>query len=116
MANRTMQPATRRLFESISKHASRVPIVLVATQKDVFLNHEYTSSWNELRSKGRSPSEDLEVECKAFAEGKLTERARLIEEEMREIMKGDSRMETCVPVSKGENAMSGQGRICISRR
>jgi hypothetical protein len=116
MANRTMQPATCRLFESISKHASRVPIVLVATQKDIFLNNEYTSSWKELRSEGRPPSEDLEIECKAFAEDKLTERARLIEEEMRHIMKGDSRMETCVPVSRGENAMLGQGQTCISRR
>jgi hypothetical protein len=86
-----------------------VPIVLVATQKDVFLNNEFQSSWKELRDKGRSPSEDLEIECKELAEDKLTERARLIEEEMRRIMKDDSRMETCVPVSRGEDAMLGQG-------
>jgi hypothetical protein len=109
MANRTMQPATCRLFKSISNYASRVPIVLVATQKDVFLNNEFQSSWKELRDKGRSPSEDLEIECKELAEDKLTERARLIEEEMRRIMKDDSRMETCVPVSRGEDAMLGQG-------
>ena len=96
-----MQRSTLRLFQSISQNASEVPILLVATQKDFFVNNEIQARRSSLRKIGRINGEDLDIECEKFALDELRKRVELIESEMHSVIDGKTRVETCVPVSKG---------------
>lgn len=89
------------MFEAIAEHAPRVPLVIVATKKDHFLDNEHSNHKRALRKQGRRYDDKLEAECDQYAAEQLDKQVKQIETELREVMKGRSRLELCVPVWDG---------------
>ena len=76
-------------------------MIVVATQKDIYLASEADIRRKQLRKEGRKYDEDLENECEKYARDRLPEQVKQIEEEMWRVMTGPSQMKLCVPVSEG---------------
>ena len=100
---RTLQTATEKLFQAVSKYASEVPIVVVATKKDDFLDIEFGAYRKALKKKGELFDEEA---CERHAEEKLQERIEMIRTEMETVEGG--RLDACLAVSHGKCALSNQ--------
>ena len=93
---RTLQTATEKLFQTASQFAAEVPIVVVATKKDDFLDIEFGSYRKQLKKDGKKF--DMEA-CEQHAEEKLQERVEMIRDEMQSVPGG--RLDACLAVSQG---------------
>lgn len=92
-----MQTATERLFQTVSKYASEVPIVIVATKKDDLLDIEFSKRRKELK-RLKEPFD--EEDCEGYAEEKLNTRLEQIREEMMSVEGG--RLDALIAVSQGK--------------
>lgn len=95
-SSRTLQTATEKLFQAVSQYANDVPIVVVATKKDDFLDIEFGSHRKALKKEGKRFDEDA---CEQYAEEKLRERVEMIRVEMESVPGG--RLDACLAVSQG---------------
>lgn len=93
---RTLQTATEKLFQTASQFAAEVPIVVVATKKDDFLDIEFGAYRKLLKKDGKKFDEEA---CERHAEEKLQERIEIIREEMQSVPGG--RLDACLAVSQG---------------
>ena len=93
---RTLQTATEKLFMAVSTYAHDVPIVVVATKKDDFLDIEFGKCRKQLKSEGKRFDEEA---CEQHAEEKLRERIETIRTEMETVPGG--RLDACVAISQG---------------
>ena len=84
------------LFQAVSQYASDVPIVVVATKKDVFLDIEFGKFRKQLKSEGKRFDEEA---CEQHSEEKLRERIETIKGEMESVPGG--RLDACLAVSQG---------------
>lgn len=98
-SSRTLQSATEKLFQAVSKHASDVPIVVVATKKDDYLDIEFSAKRKELKKNKQPYDENV---CEEYAEGKLRSRLDEIRAEMESLAGG--RLNAVVAVSHGKRA------------
>lgn len=80
----------------MSQYASDVPIVLVATKKDDFLDIEFGTHRKALKKEGKRFDEEA---CEQYAEAKLRERVDMIRCEMESVPGG--RLDACLAVSQG---------------
>lgn len=94
---RILQSATEQLFKAASELAAEVPIIVVATKKDDFLDIEFGAYRKQLKKEGKRFDEEA---CEAYAEEKLQERIETIRNEMLSVPGG--RLDACVAVSQGE--------------
>ena len=95
---RTLQTATEKLFKAVSEYASEVPIVVVATKKDDFLDIEFGAYRKALKKEGKK----VDVEAgEQYAEEKLRERIETIRSEMESVPGG--RLDACLAVSQGKS-------------
>ncbi|KAF2164250.1 hypothetical protein M409DRAFT_56937 [Zasmidium cellare ATCC 36951] len=95
---RTMQMATEKLFQTVSKYAAEVPIVVVATKKDDLLDIEFSKRRKELK-RLKEPFD--EEDCDSYAEEQLNTRLEQIREEMLSVEGG--RLDALVAVSQDDN-------------
>ena len=93
---RTLQTATEKLFQAVGQYAHEVPIVVVATKKDDFLDIEFMAKKKELKRDKQPFDEEL---CEAYAEEKLRERLDEVRHEMESVQGG--RLDAIVAVSQG---------------
>jgi GTPase SAR1 family protein len=93
---RTRQTATEKLFQAVSKYASDVPIVVVATKKDDLLDIEFGTYRKMLKKEGKRFDEEA---CEKYAEERLKERVDTIRTEMETVEGG--RLDACLAVSQG---------------
>lgn len=96
---RTLQTATEKLFQAVSEYANDVPIIIVATKKDNFLDIEFGARRKELKKQSRRFDEE---DCEQYAEERLKERIAIIRSEMESVPGG--RLDACVAVSQGTTA------------
>ncbi|KXT04957.1 hypothetical protein AC578_10334 [Pseudocercospora eumusae] len=94
---RTLQTATEKLFQAVSKYANDVPIVVVATKKDDFLDIEFSAKRKELKRNKQPFDEDL---CDQYAADRLQERLEAVRKEMQSVPGG--RLDAIVAVSQGK--------------
>ncbi|EME79104.1 uncharacterized protein MYCFIDRAFT_79773, partial [Pseudocercospora fijiensis CIRAD86] len=94
---RTLQTATEKLFQAVSKYANDVPIVIVATKKDDFLDIEFSAKRKELKKNKQPFDEDL---CDQYAADKLQERLESVRKEMQSVPGG--RLDAIVGVSQDD--------------
>lgn len=94
---RTLQTATEKLFQAVGQYAHEVPVVVVATKKDDFLDIEYMAKKKELKRSGLPFDEEL---CEAYAEEKLHDRLDEVRREMESVPGG--RLDAIVAVSQGK--------------
>ncbi|KAF7185976.1 hypothetical protein HII31_12849 [Pseudocercospora fuligena] len=94
---RTLQTATEKLFQAVSKYANDVPIVVVATKKDDFLDIEFSAKRKELKKNKQPFDEDL---CDQYAADKLQERLESVRKEMQSVPGG--RLDAIVAVSQDD--------------
>ena len=93
---RTLQTATEKLFLAASQFAAEVPIVVVATKKDDFLDIEFGAYRKQLKKDGKKFDEEA---CERYAEEKLQERVDIIRSEMESVPGG--RLDACIAISQG---------------
>ena len=93
---RTLQTATEKLFLAVSRYAEDVPIVVVATKKDDFLDIEFSKHRKALKKDSKRFDEEA---CEQYAEERLEERIETIRSEMESVEGG--RLDACVAVSQG---------------
>lgn len=93
---RTLQTATEKLFQAVGQYASDVPIIVVATKKDDFLDIEFGARRKAMKKEGLRFDEEA---CEEYAEGKLQERVDMIKEEMQTVPGG--RLDACIAISQG---------------
>ncbi|KAK5726643.1 hypothetical protein LTR15_002530 [Elasticomyces elasticus] len=94
---RTLQTATEKLFMAVSKFASDVPIVVVATKKDDFLEIQFGAHRKAMKKEGKRFDEDA---CDKYAAERLVERIQKIEAEMQSVPGG--RLNACVAISQDD--------------
>ncbi|KAK5118354.1 hypothetical protein LTR62_002867 [Meristemomyces frigidus] len=94
---RTLQTATEKLFLAVSKYANDVPIVVVATKKDDFLDIEFGTHRKQLKRDGKPFDEEA---CEQYAEEKLRERVETIRTEMETVEGG--RLDACLAVAQDD--------------
>lgn len=99
---RTLQTATEKLFQAVSLYASDVPIVVVATKKDDYLDIEFGTYRKALKKEGKRFDEEA---CEQYAEERLRERIELVKSEMESVPGG--RLDACLAVSQGMCVMLG---------
>ena len=73
-----------------------MPIVVVATKKDDFLDIEFGSYRKQLKKEGKRFDEEA---CEQYAEERLQERIEMIRSEMESVPGG--RLDACLAVSQG---------------
>ncbi|KAK4546616.1 hypothetical protein LTR36_001833 [Oleoguttula mirabilis] len=100
---RTLQTATEKLFRAVSQYASEVPIVVVATKKDDFLDIEFGTCRKALKKEGKRFDEEA---CEQYAEEKLRERVETIRSEMESVQGG--RLDACLAVSQDDTESVAQ--------
>jgi len=76
--------------------SAEVPIVVVATKKDDFLDIEFGTHRKALKKVGKRFDEEA---CEQYAELRLRERIETIRSEMQSVPGG--RLDACVAVSQG---------------
>jgi GTPase SAR1 family protein len=97
--DRVKQMALEKIFETVSRHAAEVPIILVATKADEF----YGSQFNEAREKHEQEiTNDTELMriCDMEAAEEVKKRLELIETELLDVEGGrfdDSVAVRCSP-------------------
>jgi len=91
-----LQTATEKLFKAVSQFAADVPIVVVATKKDDFLELQFGAHRKAMKKEGLKFDEDA---CDAYAEERLLERIETIKKEMESVPGG--RLNACVAISHG---------------
>ncbi|KAK5686968.1 hypothetical protein LTS10_001104 [Elasticomyces elasticus] len=96
---RTLQTATEKLFMAVSKFASDVPIVVVATKKDDFLEIQFGAHRKAMKKEGKRFDEDA---CDQYAAERLVERIQKIEAEMQSVPGG--RLNACVAISQDDES------------
>ncbi|KAK5130600.1 hypothetical protein LTR08_001919 [Meristemomyces frigidus] len=97
-SSRTLQTATEKLFQAVSQYAYDVPIVVVATKKDDFLDIEFGTYRKALKKEGKRFDEEA---CEQYAEEKLRERVETIRAEMESVPGG--RLDACLAVSQNDD-------------
>ena len=85
---------------AVSQYAQEVPIVVVATKKDDFLDIEFGVHRKALKKEGKRFDEEA---CEKHAEERLKERIDTIRTEMESLPGG--RLDACVAVSQGKTPM-----------
>lgn len=98
---RTLQTATEKLFQAVSRYAKDVPIVIVATKKDDLIDLAFSSHRKGLKKAGLPFDEEA---CDRAAEAHLAERLETIRQELESVPGG--RLDALVAVSQGECAFS----------
>ena len=93
---RTRQTATEKLFQAVGKYAKDVPIVVVATKKDDYLDIEFGAHRKAMKKEGKRFDEEA---CERHAEEMLEQRVELIRSEMETVEGG--RLDACLAVSQG---------------
>jgi GTPase SAR1 family protein len=93
---RTLQTATEKLFQAVSKYASDVPIIVVATKKDDLYEISFGARRKARKKEGLKFDEE---DCEQYAEEKVQERIETIRNEMLSVP--DGRLDACVAVSHG---------------
>ena len=93
---RTLQTATEKLFLAVSQYATDVPIIVVATKKDDFLDIEFGAHRKAIKKGGQSFDEEA---CEKYAADRLQERIEVIRSEMESVPGG--RLDACLAVSQG---------------
>ncbi|KAF2765736.1 hypothetical protein EJ03DRAFT_354618 [Teratosphaeria nubilosa] len=96
---RTLQTATEKLFRSVSLYASDVPIIVVATKKDDFVDLQFSARRKAMKKAGEKFDEEA---CEQFAEEQLQQRLELLRQEMLSVP--DGRLDACVAVSQEDEA------------
>ena len=97
-SSRPKQTGTDALFDAVSKFASEVPIIVIATKKDEF----FGTKFQEARKKCQGP---LDWDwCDSFATDAVRERTNLIEGELKELNHGH--LDACVAVAQGKSSHS----------
>jgi hypothetical protein len=88
----------------MAKHAPNVPLIVVATQTDVFEGTEYAKKQRMLKREGRPMDPSTHVECDDYAQRQLNDRIQLLEEEMGELLgkEEQTQLVACVGVTQGE--------------
>ena len=88
----------------MAKHAPTVPLIVVATQTDVFEGTEYAKKQRILKREGRSMDSTTHVECEDYAQRQLNDRIQLLEKEMGELLgkEEQTQLVACVGVTQGE--------------
>ncbi|KAK3725183.1 hypothetical protein LTR37_000694 [Vermiconidia calcicola] len=84
---RTLQTATEKLFKAVSQYAAEVPIVVVATKKDDFLDIKFGAHRKAMKKEGKRFDEEA---CEQYAEEKLEERIEIIRSEMQSVPGDDN--------------------------
>lgn len=95
---RTKQTATEGIFTAVSKYASNIPIIVVATKSDEFSASKFQEAWRLYAPSVRNRDE-LFDRCDVFAADKVSERLKLMESEIQEVDGG--RFDGCVALAKG---------------
>ena len=80
----------------MSKYANDVPIVVIATKKDDFLDIEFGARRKALKKESKRFDEEA---CEQYAEERLHERVETIRSEMESVPGG--RLDACLAVSQG---------------
>ncbi|KAK4888693.1 hypothetical protein LTR27_012432 [Elasticomyces elasticus] len=96
---RTLQTATEKLFLAVSQFASDVPIVVVATKKDDFLEIQFGAHRKAMKKEGKFFDEEA---CDQYAVEQLAERIDKINGEMLSIPGG--RLNACVAISQDDGS------------
>jgi hypothetical protein len=94
------------LFKAASELAPEVPIIVVATKKDDFLDLEFSAHRKQLKKEGQRFDEEA---CEAYAEERLHERIETIRNEMLSVEGG--RLDACVAVSQGEGPLQSKMEV-----
>ncbi|KAK0941013.1 hypothetical protein LTR29_007431 [Friedmanniomyces endolithicus] len=94
---RTLQTATEKLFKAVSEFAADVPIVIVATKKDDFLEVQFGAHRKAMKKDGLKFDEEA---CDTYAAEKLVERIERIKTEMQSVPGG--RLDACVAISQDD--------------
>ncbi|TKA34380.1 hypothetical protein B0A54_15211 [Friedmanniomyces endolithicus] len=87
--------ATEKLFKAVSEFAADVPIVIVATKKDDFLEVQFGAHRKAMKKDGLKFDEEA---CDTYAAEKLVERIERIKTEMQSVPGG--RLDACVAISQ----------------
>ncbi|KAK3615107.1 hypothetical protein LTR56_026799 [Elasticomyces elasticus] len=95
----TLQTATQKLFLAVSQFASDVPIVVVATKKDDFLEIQFGAHRKAMKKEGKFFDEEA---CDEYAAENLAERIEKIKGEMLSIPGG--RLNACVAISQDDGS------------
>ena len=93
---RILQKATEELFLACSQYASDVPIVVVATKTDNYLDIESAKFRRACKKAGQRLEEDA---CDEHAAAQLLARIETIRTEMQSVEGG--RLDACLAVSQG---------------
>ncbi|KAK4561601.1 hypothetical protein LTR86_004280 [Recurvomyces mirabilis] len=96
---RTLQTATEKLFKAVSKYANDVPIVVIATKKDDYLDIEFGTHRKMLKKDGKPFDEEA---CEQYAEERLRERVDTIRTEMQTVEGG--RLDACLAVAQDDES------------
>ena len=96
---RTKQTATEELFKAVSKYATDIPIIVVATKQDEFRNNQTGAAVELFQDEFPGDSAGLLERSKEYAADEVKNRMLLIEKEMQEVEGG--RFDACVGVAKG---------------
>lgn len=96
-SDRNKQTATKSLFKAVSKYATEVPVILVATKMDQFEGIQRIEAEEIFKAKTDNEYELFKM-CKQHAADQLPKRMALIEEEMRKV--DDGHFDACVSVAQ----------------
>ena len=105
-----MQTATEKLFKAVSEFAADVPIVIVATKKDDFLEVQFGAHRKAMKKDGLKFDEEA---CDNYAAEKLVERIERIKTEMQSVPGG--RLDACVAISQGTiDVLAPETRVILT--
>lgn len=90
----------------MSKYASDVPIIVVATKKDDLYEIEFGARRKARKKEGLKFDEE---DCEQYAEQKVQERIETIQNEMQSVP--DGRLDACVAVSHGQYSSLSEDAI-----
>ncbi|KAG9949285.1 hypothetical protein KCU85_g4404, partial [Aureobasidium melanogenum] len=83
--DRVVQTSENEIFKILAKYAAHIPIIIVGTKKDNFLNQQETVARRDLKKSGVSDWDALDNQSRERAEQNLEARREEVKEELRKI-------------------------------
>lgn len=83
--DRVVQTSENEIFKILAKYAAHIPIIIVGTKKDNFLNQQETVARRDLKKSGISDWNDLDNQSRERAEQNLDARREEVKDELQKI-------------------------------
>lgn len=83
--DRVVQTSEDEIFKILAKHAAHIPIIIVGTKKDNFLNQQESVARRDLKKSGIFDWNDLDNQSRERAEQDLEARREQVKDELRDI-------------------------------